>query len=262
MTDSKQITTIKCCLQKYLICKDLAPFLDHLVHTYSQIFRRGSLILNACLLNSIPNIHDIPNLNDQLFYLKCLVTGLELCKPKRDFPQLTSLMETYNNYFYHIPRMTGDSDLLNYLARKLKTSMLNHLKDHFFSKQLRMIRIFISNLKLAKKIQSIINNHIPPDPTFLQQFSSDYQNWIFDQKRLLQSYQLDSIINILQGYKPSKNNIIEPIPGQQKINDTWLRQHLRGALAYTHYMQLQFELHNKKNFSLRPLWIFGLILFL
>ena len=232
---------VKCALKRALRHKALQVDINRWVDHASKIYHRGALFTNLHLLRILtekrkdgPNGTDgsdipLPDLEDQTFYNHCFLMGIgdqddpdpdmqvSWDKYKDDlFPEGNDLGRNH--------RIEGDPQLISYLAKKYRTNLLNHLKVHFFKRQYKMIlEVCRNDSQLARRVQSIINNFVPEDPTF----SPGWQEFIREQKAFF--------------------NTAEPII---KI---WVATHLHEVLRYTHDIQRKFKARNIRNFSIAPI---------
>lgn len=216
----------KCGLNKALKIPELHERIEERVLQLSKISHRLSLFFNLHTLRLLEEGLPLPKFTGQnrTLYRQCALAGINIIKSKKANPEIEKSWILYKHYFIEVLRLEGDSEVVDHFAGKYQTIFLNHLKSHFFSEQFKMILLFCNNnKKLARKIQSIINNRSDEDTMFTQEI----KDFIRNQKALLQT--TDPIYN------------------------SWIENNSHVALRYLYFIQRCFEEWGKPNFPIAPI---------
>ena len=125
---------IKATLSGVLKDQKVKDEIDSLVIYLSQLQNKATIFINRLLLHCVAENIDLPDLKDQNFYRQCLLVGMEgsTCK----FPPL--LTQVWNDNFHDFPNPTFKkycTYAVNYVALKMKTSLINSLWVPFFKRQ-------------------------------------------------------------------------------------------------------------------------------
>jgi hypothetical protein len=234
---------VKSCLSKYIrlegaerqsFCLQIHLFVDHL----SMIYHRGSLFFRLHLLRLLEEEQELPDFKNQTFYEHCLTIGIT--KSRKQHSQIVESYQRFNHLFpppgevatpfkskVEPNRFTGDGEAIKYLARKMRTNFINHIKEPFFGRQFAMLKGLLGNKTLAKQVQSMINNYKPWSFAPLDGLPEEFQQWLHSHQAYFQT--------------------------NERITKFWLEKNLHRAVCYMHFMQQVLDQLGQANFSIAPI---------
>lgn len=243
MSEQESWSCVKSCLLKYirLTGSPRQAFISQIqlnVYQLSRIFHRGSLFLRLHLLRLLEEHRDLPDFTNQNFYYKCLTIGI--ANHRKLDPEITESYHRFSHLFPPLPvipkefksragpcRINGDTEAIQYLATKMKTNFLNHIKEPFFGRQFAMLSSYLGDKALAKKVQDMINNVKPWDWNLIKDLPKPAQEVLYNHKLFFQT--------------------------NEHITKLWLNKHLHYAVYYTYSIQQNLAELGKANFSIAPI---------
>ena len=87
-------------------------------------------------------------------------------------------MESIPTPFPTLARITGDTQVINYLAKKYRVNFFNDLKMNFFRRQFKLLVMLCPNKTLASQVQAMLNQKQPWDLTVINQLDPVNQAWV------------------------------------------------------------------------------------
>ena len=228
-------SVVKCCLKKYLLDKKLLPIIEEWVINSSKIAFRGSLIVNHFLLYCINNGLQLPDLDDRLFYHQAFTIGLTgSISCSKEVPYLKDFVINNQKFYQELNRITGDTQLIHYLADQYMVNFSNSLICNFEKRQ----RLFINKIG--------IQNNWTKDQCY--DILCSINNW--NHKNVLdKSEEIQTLIK--------KHKQILQLNDNEKLSDYWIKKNLNNILIYQYYILKYFEVNNIKSFNLAPIYSMG-----
>lgn len=218
---------VKACLRNHLHFPQLLPEINRWVAHLSYLYHRGASFFHLHLLRLLENFIDLPTF-DQAFFYQCFTTGIN--DPYQPDTQLLESWNQFQNLFPPIARIKGDTQAINYLAKKYKVNFLTDLKLNFFRRQFKLLALMCPNKTIAAQVQSMLNHRQPWDFSIISQLDPVNQTWITWNRDLFSRMDPD-----------------------QLIDDSWIENHLDLALIYTYVIQRVFYQLDVVNFSIAPI---------
>jgi len=219
-------TVIKCSLNKVLKKKELLGEIHERVLEVSKATNRGSLVFNRLLLHCLKNDIQLPDLEDQTFFVQCLNIGLgRLNKPN------PLLKEIWSKYFEGFPvndRCIGNTQAIVYASKKYMTNFKNFLIYPFERRQKSYISRWCKKNNIdayqAYPIRCAINGwKCKTEAVF------DAMNFVEDERNFLK------------------------IENGAEISFEWLKKHPKEVLRYYYHILCCNELDEEsRKFTLAP----------
>jgi hypothetical protein len=217
---------VKVCLLNHLHVPQLLPEINRWVFHLSKIYHRGASFFHLHLLRLLENFIDLPSF-DQSFFNQCFTTGMN--HPYKPDTQLLESWNQFQNLFPPIDRINGDTQAINYLAKKYQVNFFNDLKMNFFRRQFKLLALICPTKTIASQVQAMLNQRKPWDPDIINQLDPINQTWI-----------------------TLNRNLFTRMAPNQLINDAWVADHPDLALIYTYVIQKVFYQLDVTNFSIVP----------
>lgn len=224
--------TVKMCLQKHLIQKNLLPIIDEMVDNVSRRVHRASLLLNHYTVYLL-EMGELGNIDfgDQMLYNTALNIDSE--RGNR-YPELRQFFSDNAELYEEIPVVYGSSRPLNSAARQMATTCCNHLWMNF-------------SRRIERLFRSVDGEEDEPDARAMKSII-----W-----RTRNMPQYVSPLALQERHSTIATRILDcgaETLGNEEITDDWIVENTASTLRFLYQLLQMSEERETKMFTMLPVF--------